>query len=655
MGTPTLTDNLYFVSYGAGYNSYLAVLEIPSYNNRDTINTQVFIELDPKTSMKELGYPELLIDKEVKLNNDISNYSYGLFDNGELIKNYGKYYYFTQLKAYTQNRNGFFFFNENGFNHLYFNINDKQDVVISKKQDGFIDLMASFSYLLLFFVIFFALFFVSFHLPFQKWKMEFNFKSRLQLSMVGIILASFLVIGMLVMFYILKVNENKNQEVITEKMHSLLIEMENKFADYDSLNIEDKPLMNTQLNKFSNVFFTDINLFDTKGKLFATSRPKVFEEGLISTLMNSEAVKQIIVNQKSIYIQQENIGSLKYMSAYIPFRNEHNQLIAYLNLPYFAHESDMNKEISTFMVAFINIYVLLLAIAILIAVVVSSYITRPLQTIRNKISMLSFGKLNEKIMWKRNDEIGGLISEYNRMIDELIISAELLAKSERESAWREMAKQVAHEIKNPLTPIKLSVQYLHKAWNDKAPDFDERLKKFTLTLVEQIDSLSAIATAFSDFAIMPQSNLEKVNIVAVINNAIEIYSDKQSVKLSFDSKCGNDCHTLADRQQLLRVFNNVLKNAFQAVEELENAVITVQFYEEKPYYMVCISDNGKGISDEQKEKIFVPNFTTKTNGMGLGLAMTKNIIDSFNGKIYFESLGGTKTSFYIGLISEESR
>ena len=381
----------------------------------------------------------------------------------------------------------------------------------------------------------------------------------------------------------------------------------------------------------------------------------MFEEGLISTLMNSEAVKQIIVNQKSIYIQQENIGSLKYMSAYIPFRNEHNQLIAYLNLPYFAHESDMNKEISTFMVAFINIYVLLLAIAILIAVVVSSYITRPLQTIGNKISMLSFGKLNEKIMWKRNDEIGGLISEYNRMIDELIISAELLAKSERESAWREMAKQVAHEIKNPLTPIKLSVQYLHKAWNDKAPDFDERLKKFTLTLVEQIDSLSAIATAFSDFAIMPQSNLEKVNIVAVINNAIEIYSDKQSVKLSFDSKCGNDCHTLADRQQLLRVFNNVLKNAFQAVEELENAVITVQFYEEKPYYMVCISDNGKGISDEQKEKIFVPNFTTKTNGMGLGLAMTKNIIDSFNGKIYFESLGGTKTSFYIGLISEESR
>ncbi|MEI8201556.1 MAG: ATP-binding protein [Bacteroidota bacterium] len=650
LGTPTLTENLYFISYRAGSNSYLADLEVPSLDTLDTLNTHVFVEMDPKTSMKELGYPELLIDKEVKLNNDISNYSYALFDSGQLIKNYGKYYYFTQLNSYTKYRNGFFFYNENGYNHLYFNINQRQDVIISKIQDGFVDLMASFSYLLLYFVIFFILFYIIFQLPFQKWKLDFNFKSRLQLSMLGIILASFIVIGLLVMFYILKVNDNKNQEELTEKMHSILIEIEGKFASFDTLNVDAKPFMNAELNKLSNVFFTDINLFDTKGELFATSRPKVFEEGLISTLMNPEAVKQLINNQKAICIQEENIGSLKYMSAYIPFRNDRNQLLAYLNLPYFAREGDMKKEISTFMVAFINLYVLLLAIAIIIAVVVSSYITRPLQTIRNKIGLLSFGKANEKIKWRKNDEIGGLISEYNRMIDELSLSAELLAKSERESAWREMAKQVAHEIKNPLTPIKLSVQYLQKAWNDKASDFDDRLKKFTQTLVEQIDSLSSIATAFSDFAIMPQSKLELVNINSVLTNAIEIYSDKQNVELGFENVTHAECPTLADKQQLLRVFNNVLKNAFQAVEEVRNGQIEVKLYLDNEHYIVSITDNGKGISEEQKEKIFVPNFTTKNYGMGLGLAMTKNIIQSFNGNIWFESVSGNRTTFYISLL-----
>ncbi len=649
LGVPTLTDNLYFISYGAGYNSYLASIEIPSIIKGDSLSTQIFIEMDPKSSMKELGYPELLIDKAVKLNNEISNYSYGLYNNGELIKNVGKYFYMTQLSSYTHSKTGFFFFNNNGYNHLYFNINQKQDVIISKKQDGFIDVMASFSYLLLFYVIFFSLFYLVFHIPFQRWNFDINFKGRLQLSLVGIILASFIVIGLLILFYILNLNDNKNQEVLSEKMNSIQIELENKFAVFDSLQNEMKPFMNSELNRLSSTFFTDINLFDTQGRLFSSSRPKVFEERLISTLMNHEAVNQLIINQKAIYIQQENIGDLKYMSAYIPFRNDRNQLMGYLNLPYFARESDLKKEISAFIVAFINIYVLLLAIAIIIAVIVSSYITRPLQTIKNKIGRLSLGKQNEKINWKRKDEIGGLVGEYNRMIDELSSSAELLAKSERESAWREMAKQVAHEIKNPLTPIKLSVQYLQKAWNDKTPDFDEKLKKFTQTLVEQIDSLSAIATSFSDFAIMPQAKHERVNIATVINNAIEIYGDKNEVQLRFENTILTDGNTLADKQQLLRVFNNILKNAFQALEDTQNGRIEIIMKEEGNEYIIAIIDNGKGISESQREKIFVPNFTTKSYGMGLGLAMTKNIIQSFDGRIWFESIENKETTFYIAL------
>ena len=240
------------------------------------------------------------------------------------------------------------------------------------------------------------------------------------------------------------------------------------------------------------------------------------------------------------------------------------------------------------------------------------------------------------------------------MIEELSIRANLLAKSERESACREMAKQVAHEIKNPLTPIKLSVQYLQKAWDDKTPDFDERLKRFTQTLVEQIDSLSTIASSFSSFAIMPQSKLEQVNINKVISNAMEIYNDSNNIQLGFTNHLEKESYTLADKQQLLRVFNNILKNAFQAIEDIRDGKIEINLFKEKEYYVISITDNGKGISDEQKQKIFVRNFTTKSYGLGLGLAITKNIIQSFNGKIWFESIDGKTTTFYIALLVHET-
>ena len=198
--------------------------------------------------------------------------------------------------------------------------------------------------------------------------------------------------------------------------------------------------------------------------------------------MNREAFSKLNYFHNSYYFQKEKIGENGYNSAYIPFFNERNQLLAYLNLPYFARQDDLKKEISAFLVAFINVYVFLIIVGIFLALVVSNYISRPLRILASRISQLSYGKSNEKIEWKRRDEIGQLVDEYNRMIDELVKSADLLARSERETAWREMARQVAHEIKNPLTPMKLSVQHLEKAWKDRTSDWDERLKRFTETM-----------------------------------------------------------------------------------------------------------------------------------------------------------------------------
>jgi len=449
------------------------------------------------------------------------------------------------------------------------------------------------------------------------------------------------------LIYLIKLNNDKNNEILSEKSHSVLIELEHKLANEEALNEEIKPFLSELLYKFSLVFFSDINLYNTTGELLASSRPEIFDNGLISEQMNSQAYYQLSYNHKLLFIHNENISNQEYLSAYLPFRNANNKLIAYLNLPYFAKQTELKADIFTFLVAFINIYVILIALSIFIALIISRHITKPLQFIREKLGSLNLTKTNEKIIWNKKDEIGNLIFEYNRMIDELSESANLLAKSEREGAWRDMAKQVAHEIKNPLTPMKLSVQYLKKAWDEDAPDFSDRLKRFSQTLIEQIDTLSQIATEFSDFAKMPISDNEQIDISQIINSSILLFSDYPKITINFKPQTDKKFFINADKKQILRVFNNLLKNSVQALRHVEKGEINIYIKSTSDNIIVKISDNGIGIPKNQFDKIFTPSFTTKSHGMGLGLAIVKNIVNNSGGNIYFESVEDVGTTFTI--------
>jgi nitrogen fixation/metabolism regulation signal transduction histidine kinase len=362
--------------------------------------------------------------------------------------------------------------------------------------------------------------------------------------------------------------------------------------------------------------------------------------------MNTGAFYKLAVEQSLLHIQNEKIGRQEYLSAYIPFRNNEDQIIAYVNLPYFAKQTELRKEIGDFLAAYINVYVLLIVLAIMVTILVSRFITRPLQLIREKLRDIGLGKSNEKIEWIRKDEIGNLVEEYNRMIDELAKSAELLARSERESAWREMAKQVAHEIKNPLTPMKLSVQYLHKAWEDKAPDWEKQLARFTRTIVEQIDSLSEIASEFSDFAKMPAANVERIELTGIVKSAADLYQHYRQIRISIIHE-DRPYYVLADKRQLLRVFNNLIQNSVQAIGKKHDGLIQILISEEDAFYKIEITDNGTGITDEQAEKIFSPSFTTKSSGMGLGLAMVKSILTTINSTVSFDSKHGEGATFRI--------
>ncbi|MCX6246352.1 MAG: ATP-binding protein [Bacteroidetes bacterium] len=654
-GKTTPSKHLYFLDYGYGYKNYLAVIPVFSNQVKPLSALNAYIEISSKLIFRDIGYPELLIDKKEGQIPDLSNYSYAYYRNGKLIHRVGSIQYSLELDhAVDQHHTLAHYYSIGGNSHYCYPIDKSNVLIISQKESTLLDRIAPFSYLFFFFAVFSILFFLI--IRFQGIvKISFlRLGDRLQLSMSGILAFSLLITGGLIIYYIINLNTEKNRENLNERTHSLLVELQHKIGNSSDFSDLGKEGLNEMLTEFSNVFFADVNLYSPQARLIATSRPEIFEEGLSSELMNREAFLQLNYFHHSYYFHKEKIGENGYYSAYIPFFNERNQLLAYLNLPYFARQDDLKKEISSFLVAFINVYVFLIIVGIFLALVVSDYISRPLRILASLISQLSYGKFNEKIEWKRRDEIGQLVDEYNRMIDELVKSADLLAKSEREMAWREMARQVAHEIKNPLTPMKLSVQHLEKSWKDGAKDWDDRLKKFTETMTVQIENLSAIASEFSDFAQMPVTQPENLDINEILENIKTLYQDSSGIRFEFHFDSRIQHKILGDRKQLLRVFTNLINNAIQAIGNNEDGIIRIELESSGNKIEIKISDSGRGISAELSDKIFQPNFTTKSGGMGMGLAIVKSIIQGLGGVISFTSEEGSGTTFVLTFQSLET-
>jgi nitrogen fixation/metabolism regulation signal transduction histidine kinase len=297
-------------------------------------------------------------------------------------------------------------------------------------------------------------------------------------------------------------------------------------------------------------------------------------------------------------------------------------------------------------VAFINLYVLLFLASIVVAVFFANQITFPLVTIRENLRKIELGKRNEPINYTRDDEIGKLVKEYNKKVDELAISAELLARSERESAWREMAKQVAHEIKNPLTPMKLNIQHLQR-FHGEGKEYHEYVSRISQTLINQIDTLSEIATEFSNFAQIPTAMKQVFILSEQIGKVIELYELHDHVRISFLKGNCEAVQINADREQLSRALINLIKNGIQAIPEDREGEITISLERKGHMVVISVADNGSGIPPELQEKMFSPNFTTKSSGMGLGLAIVKNIAENFNGRVWYETKQSLGTIFFL--------
>jgi len=391
----------------------------------------------------------------------------------------------------------------------------------------------------------------------------------------------------------------------------------------------------------------DVNIYDPNGNLKISSQPYYYSKGLLSRKADPAAYFKLSREYLVQTIEDEKVGTRSYMSIYVPVRDGDGKTYAYLNIPYFTSQDELKQEISNFLVTLINLNAFIFLIAGLIAFFVTGRITSSFSIISDKMKEIKLGKSNEVIVWDRNDEIGELVQEYNKMVKKLEESASLLARSEREGAWREMARQVAHEIKNPLTPMKLSIQYLQKAVDSNSPDTKDISQRVAKTLVEQIDYLSNIASDFSSFANIGNPRLEKVNLAEALYSVVALFSMYEEGSIEYEKT--RNVFLMADKTQLNRLFTNLLRNALESASDDKQSVVKIDYSVKIHTVLIRIQDNGEGVPLELQDKIFYPNFTTKTSGTGLGLAMCKSIVEQMKGHIWFETEQGKGSTFFVEL------
>lgn len=648
-GKPTNSSKLFLLESESGRIHYQSIIPLFDELGR---GGYLVADLTARFIQGESGLPELLISDKLNRQTDLTNYSFARYQNGILISQSGIYnYYLTPApyKKFFDQSQQYQFVNFESYSHLFYKSGKDVLIVLSIYNLGALVYITLFSYVFTFFSILFLVIYLLIRGSNYGFKMFQNFKGRIQITIISIVVVSLLLVGVSTITYIIRNYTDAQNARIKEKLNSLIVLLENEVGEGKRFGTEITDDLAFSFNQLAHTLGLDFNIYSDKGHLLFSSQPTIYEQDIIAPLMNRTALTQLKNNQKAIYSQDEKIGSLSYIAAYESLRNSNNQTIGYLNLPYFARESDLKKEISSFLVALINIYVLLFLFAIVATFFISNRITRPLKIIQLGLKRTKLGKSNEPLIWKRKDEIGSLVNEYNRMLVELQNSADRLAKTERESAWREMAKQVAHEIKNPLTPMKLSVQHLQRAWIDKHPNLDKMVERISHTLIEQIETLSSIATAFSDFAKMPKIENVKLNLSAILQTTVNLYSETENIRILYDAPAYQDLTVRADKDQLLRIFSNLIKNAIQSIPPEKQGVVALGVETQANYYVVSIKDNGIGISSDQAEKIFVPNFTTKTGGTGLGLAMVKNMVESMEGTVWFETSNEAGTTFFVKL------
>ncbi len=486
-------------------------------------------------------------------------------------------------------------------------------------------------------------------------------RTKMQYLVIMLLLANSLYIFFISARHVRKRYEGRQRILLEEKTHYIQKSLQEIYFWSMSLGPMNEPGMNINLRDLSLAYETDIHVYDMEGNLVGSSAMNVFHYGLLSRHIDPRP----FFSEQTNVIQEEHIGDLSYLAAYTELYNGSYLQIGYIVVPLYVSSEVVDAEVDAFIAKLLPPIMAAFLLSFLLSIVMTKGITRPLSSLADKMKHFKIGERNNRLNYDKPDEVGQLVVRYNQMVDELEHSTEKLAKSERESAWRTMARQVAHEINNSLTPMRLTIQqmqrlhtktFVNEGLLSKATEDDEKLKQYntyfeksSITLIEQIDTLSKIASTFSSFAKMPELQIVPVNVASKLFSVITLFrNNNASVPIRYIG-AETGVWAMTDELQISQVFNNLIKNALQAIENKEGGDIIVILKETAKEVVISISDNGCGIAPDTRNKIFRPNFTTKSTGMGLGLAISKNIVDGSGGDISFVT-SEKGTTFYVHLL-----
>ncbi len=635
-GQPTDIPNLFY--YDISYDRFNYISKIEVTDSAGLRQGYVFVISKPKRYKSDALYPELFSKGS---NNSIESspvYAFAIYNNNKLSSNYNDYPFTTDIDNNDFTYNEFRVVKKNGYEELWYKANADKVIVIARQDRFFVESITLFAYLFCSFLLIAIFFNLAQHFLTEK-KIYSNFRSLFQLNIrnqvhgtiILISVFSFTVIAVTtILFFIGRYHSNNR-----EKLSRTILVMENELRN----SIDTMPLNNYQLlnfdslshnelaetiNNISNIHATDLNVYDLNGNLKVSSVPLPYNKGIVSKKMDPVAFYHLNKMKDVQFFQEQKIGTLQYLNNYVPVRNEAGKEYAYLNIPYFESQNKLQDEISNFLVTIINLNAFIFLIAGIIALFITNRITHSFSLMSDKMKKINLETGNEEIVWNRKDEIGDLVQEYNKMVKKLDVSAKLLARSEREGAWREMARQVAHEIKNPLTPMKLNLQYLQMAIEKNSPDVKNISLYVSQILLEQIEHLSQIASDFAQFAKIGNTKKQIFDVNLMLENSITLYSTNDEVQVNA-KLYPQQIMIKADKTQINRVFTNLLQNAVQSVPDYRKVVLEIKSELKGHKVIISIQDNGNGIRPEMANKIFTPNFTTKTSGTGWALRCAREL------------------------------
>ena len=616
---------------------YLYEVKLANY----TLAT-ISIELIPKKIQPDNVFPELLVDKRFVPNVQEVPYNYALYQNDSLNYKVGTVDFPNVLQT---NQEKQIELSLEGVKTTRF-INGNQTIIFGEQRENVLSIFSKFSY---FFILCFTvilLFSIYYFARAIAEERKIGLSAKIQLFFSLAFLIPLLSISISTISF---VNVTFLQDIVKsyqERINRVGDHLTSTIIDYKNGSISREDLNNELLNT-TKMVNSDLNLFNLNGKLLITSQPQIFEKNLLSPYINHKAYADISFNDQKLFTLDEQIGELNYKTAYSAIYSYNSgELIAILSSPFFKSSKEYDSLLANLLTNVFNIFVASFIIFIMLAYTATKILTQPLVLLKNKLAKVNLSEGNEPLNWPVEDEIGLLISEYNQMLLKLEKSKLALAKTEKESAWREMAQQVAHEIKNPLTPMKLSLQHLLmrlEGEDNKNTQAEEKIR----SILSQVDNLSDIATSFSSFAKMPIPDNDRTNISEILNKVVSLFkADNNDLKLKIPDE---QVYALVDKKIVERIFNNMLINALQSAKSEEPLSIEVELTVSKNKVIVSFKDNGVGIPNDLLHKIFLPNFTTKEEGSGIGLAIAKRGIEYAGGKIWVESEEGMGTTFFIEL------